>query len=208
MRLHSPLLLTSDPYWQMQSLDKCSERKENPTRISEKTRQRMEPFTPELLTILVLISTVWTGITCLAVIVGLIIFLCKTCSKQTRTDTVAFPIRSHSLYSTPSIPEIVSPVPAPTSDPKKRFRREQARFNPHPHSFYNDRNRSEYPSDKNNETIAKADERSTYDTARRYRALEPVTTLPGLNRGTPYPPDVLARERWMNENRFGSKPKY
>ena len=169
----------------------------------------MEPFTPELLTILVLVCIIWAGITCLAVILGLIFFLCIKCSTTRRQGTTTYPIERRSLYATPSIADGISPVPSafplPNGDPKKRIRRENPPFNSTDRNRFDD---SEYPNDKNNETIVTSDERPAYEASRHYRSLEPVNSLRGLNRQTPYPPGVLARERWMNANRLGAKTKY
>lgn len=186
----------------------------------------MVSFSTELLTILVLISISLAGITFIAVLIVSIIYIYSFWSKRRKLKSIK-PIPTHSTGSTISIHDespAISPVPIKfpirSTDKHKKPERRIQHYDENSvtdEQFYlNNKNKyqqQEYMHDENDETTT-----TTINESRIYRQrhqnrqqqppMKPLTDIRILDRHTPYPPDVIARERLMNITRFPMDNKY
>jgi FtsZ-interacting cell division protein ZipA len=174
----------------------------------------MEPFSAELLTILVLICIIWAGITLIAVLIIIIIFLCKLCSKH-RGSKFIRPIRTPSTVSIENHSRVITPVPIKTIDQdKKSTPRYDTHNNLDEHAYSNHKNKyqqQEYMRDENDDTTTINDARMYVQRQqkRSYQPIKPLSTdIRVSDRHTPYPADVIARDRLMNCTRFSTEKKY
>jgi hypothetical protein len=176
----------------------------------------MQAFSPELLTILSLISICWAGVTCIGVLIIFIVFICLSCSKrQGRVQSVK-PIQSRSTSSSLTVHEpdpLISPVSIRT--PIKNLEQQKHHYdtnsvtNEHSYS-YNRYQQQEYMHDENDDTT-KTDQTRLHGHRhhkRQYQSVKPMTDIRIMDRHTPYPPDVIAREKLMNNTRFPIDNKY
>jgi hypothetical protein len=174
----------------------------------------MEPFSPTLLTILVLICISWTGITFIAVLIIFIIFLCKKYSKY-RGSKFIRPIRTPSTISLENQSGPITPAPVKYLDHEKT--RYDTHTIPDEPSYSNQQNRyqqQEYMRDDNDETTtttATTNDVRMYTQRpqkRLYQSVKPLADIRVTDRHTPYPADVIARDRLMNYTRFSAENKY
>ena len=186
----------------------------------------MEAFTPELLSILVLICVSWAGVTCILVLVLLIIFICSVCSKRRQLKSIkpSPTRRTSSSVSIANHSSLISPLPlkSPYKNLEQYKKPEQQKhyydatsgMNEHPYSSHNNKNQyqqEEYTRDENDETTATINESRTYGQRhhnRRHHPVKPLRDMSVNDRPTPYPPDVLARDKLMNKSRFPKDNKY
>lgn len=176
----------------------------------------MEPFSADILTILSLISICWTGVSCLAVLIFALIFLCRYCAKHRRPKMVK-PIQTPSVLSADDDDDAsapVTPVPIKTHDRHKpnthRYETpsvlDDLSYSNHPNKYQ----QQDYMHDDNDETTVKNENRTFVPrpSKRGYQTVKPMANLRLTDRHTPYPADVLARERAMNNTRFPMDNKY
>jgi hypothetical protein len=184
----------------------------------------MEPFSTELLTILVLICISLTGITCIACLIIFIVYIYTFCSKRRQAKSIN-PIRRHSTASTVSISNHsvpISPVPRKSPirstdqhrKPERHIQNYDTNSTMNENSYFNNKNKyqqQEYMLDKNDETVTTINDSRMYVQHHRkpnYQSVKPMADVRIMNRQTPYPPDVLAREKFMYNNRFSTDDKY
>lgn len=173
----------------------------------------MEPFSADVLTILTLISICWTGVTCLAVLIFAVIFLCRYCVKHRRPQAIK-PIRTPSVLSADEASVPVTPVPIKPHDRHKQNTQryespsvlDDVSYSNHPNKYQ----QQDYMHDENDETTVKNENRTFVQrpSKRGYQTVKPMANLRLTDRHTPYPADVLARERAMNHTRFPVDNKY
>lgn len=167
----------------------------------------MEPLSGEVLTVLSLISICWTGVTCLAVLIFALIILCRRCLKRRRPKAIK-PIRSPSILSRDELSPAVSPVPNKSHDQHQRTTRhyqtpsalDEVSYSAHPNNYQ----QQDYTHDGNDETTMKNENRTFIQRQqkRSHQSVKPVANLRITDRHTPYPADVIARERLMNNTLF------
>ena len=173
----------------------------------------MEPFSADVLTILTLISICWTGVTCLAVLIFALIFLCRYYVKHRRPKAIK-PIRTPSVLSADEASAPVTPVPIKSHDRHKQNTHryespsvlDDVSYANHPNKYQ----QQDYMHDENDETTVKNENRIFVQrpSKRGYQTVKPMANLRISDRHTPYPADVLARERAMNHTRFPVDNKY
>lgn len=175
-------------------------------------------FSTELLSILVLVSLALAGTTFLAVLILCIIYLYSLYSKRRQCKTVK-PIPTHSTGSSVSIRDHsppLTPIPNKTSAQHNKFDGHyHGNHMMDEHSYLNiNKNKyqqQEYMRDDSDETTTTLNESQMYDQRQKKRSnqsVKPAQDIRILERHTPYPPDVIARERLMNNNRFSMNNKY
>jgi hypothetical protein len=174
----------------------------------------MQPFSAELLTILVLVCLSLVGVTFIAVLIILIIFLCSKCIKPRQSKLIK-PIRTPSTISIDNHSPIISPVPIRNTDQHQKLERKTYHYDANSaingHSNKNKYQQQEYMSDENDETTTTMNESRMYTQRhqkRPYQSLKPIADIRIMDRNTPYPPDVIAREKLMNNTRFPTDDKY
>jgi hypothetical protein len=173
----------------------------------------MEPFSPELLTILVLAALSWAGVTFIGVIVGFIVFICISRSKH-RRDKHIYPTKTRSTASSisidnhpPSIQSIIMKnpiIPIQKQEPHKP-RHDQS------YSSSNQKNKykqQEYINDDTTSIVNESRKTAPRHQRQQYRPIKPTTDVGFIDRHTPYPPDVIAREKFMYNIRFPGDEKY
>lgn len=170
----------------------------------------MEPFSAETLTILALISVIWACLTFIAVLVILIVFLCKFCAQGRRLKFIN-PARATSIVSLERRSPTITPVSIrPLDQHKQATRQYDAHSVLEDFSYSSHKNRyqqQDYMRDENDETTAKRGGR-VFVQRRQYQSVKPLADLRVSDRHTPYPADVLARERLMNNTLFPAENKY
>ena len=174
----------------------------------------MVEFSNELLTILTLISIAWTGITFIGVIIVGIVLIYLRCSKHRRLKSVKpIPIRSRSpsILLNEHIPSLSSvPTKSPIKYPEQQTHHYDTSSVINEHSYsYSNKNKyqqQEYMHDENDGTTTRL--YSQHHKKRQSQSVKPMTDIRINDRHTPYPPDVIARERLMNNTRFSSENKY
>jgi hypothetical protein len=189
-----------------------------------KKKEIMLQFGADLLTILVLISLSLAGVTFIAVLIFLIIYI-FSCLKRRRSKSIK-PIPTHSTKSSVAIDDhspSISPIPIKTpvrsSDQHKKSEQKIQRYdtfnitNEHPFGSHNNKNRyqqQEYIHDENDETTTINESRiyDPYHQKRQYQSFKPTGDLRIIDRHTPYPPDVIAREKLMQNIRFPTENKF
>jgi hypothetical protein len=185
----------------------------------------MVSFSIELLTILVLISISLAGITFIAVLIISIIYIYSFCSKRRQLKSIK-PIPTHSTSSvisidnqTPAISPVPIKFPIRSTDKQKKLERHIQHYDENSvidEQFYlNNKNKyqqQEYIHDENDETTTTINENQIYRQRHQKRqhqqSMKPLTDIRILDRHTPYPPDVIAREKLMNITRFPMDNKY
>ena len=171
----------------------------------------MQPFSTELLSILILVCLSWAGVTLIAALIFLIIFLSKHCSKRSRSKFIK-PVRTPSTVSIENGSRAITPVPI------KPVVQEKTRYDTHnnldDHSYSNHKNRyqqQEYMRDNYDETTTTTNDARMYTQRppkRLYQSVKPLADIRVIDRHTPYPADVIARDRLMNCTRFSTEKKY
>jgi hypothetical protein len=168
----------------------------------------MEPFSVETLTILILIAVILAGVTFIAVF---ILIICLLCIKYHRSNTIS-PVDTRSITSSISSDSHLSsvssiPIKNPVVLSNKRKKQSSRPKNYHPNSMsilyerpYNNQNKHQqvYKNEDNDETTVS--ESRVYiqrHQERQQQRFKPITNVRFIDRHTPYPPDVLARERIM-----------
>jgi FtsZ-interacting cell division protein ZipA len=185
----------------------------------------MEPFPNDILTILVIICISWTGITFIGVLIIGIVFIYLSWSNRRRSKSIK-PIPSQSRMSSVSIPSSSpSIVPTPKKTPvknvdhHKKLELQKHRhdaisvIDEHSNSSYYSRNKyqkDDYRHDENDETT-RINRTQAYGP--RYQQRQPPTVKPLVDvrvnsRRTPYPPDVIARAKLMNNSLLPMDDKY
>jgi len=200
----------------------------------------MEPFSPELQSILVLVALICGGLSLIAVSIVIIYLLCDCYRGRRHRSPTVIPSNTRpsivSGHSTDSISSTTLENPITVNNKHKR-RQQQHRsdsisvIEDHHHksssSFYNQnkhqqqqqqqqqqRIQQEYKRDESNETTTSE---SGHDRRRRhrqqqrqYQSAKPITGthVAQIDRHTPYPPDVIERERYMNQIKFPSTNKH
>jgi len=180
----------------------------------------MQPFSLELLTILVLIAITLAVITFLTVLITFIVYIFLFCSKRRQSKTIK-PAPRHSTSSTISVHNHTPPIsPVPIKTPirngnqHKKVERHYDDNSFMDENFYlNNKNKyqqQEYIRDKNDETTTINESRMYVQRHQKqqYQPIKPVTDIRILDRHTPYPADVIARDRLMNNTRFTMDNKY
>ncbi|CAF3038783.1 unnamed protein product [Rotaria socialis] len=188
----------------------------------------MQPFSAELLSILVLISISWSGVIFIAVVILIIFLTCKSCSKRRRPGFI-HPKQTHSpTISVSDSNDSVTKTPLPTEylphGTNKQKLPEKHHYlddtisvtNEHTNPFYNKNTKSQqktYTHDNNDRTTTTMHEHGTnnrnYHVRRPHnQTVQPISNVPAVNRPTPYPQDVIARDRLMNRNRFPIDLRY
>jgi hypothetical protein len=159
----------------------------------------MEPFSLETLTILTLTAVILSGVTFITVLILI-------CIKYHHSNTIS-PVDTRSITSSDSHLSSVSPIPIKNPVISSTKRKEQS-FQPqkyHPDSIsiiyerpYNNQNKHQqvYKNDDNDETTIRSESR-VYIQRHQQRRSKTITDVRFLDRHTPYPPDVLAREQIM-----------
>lgn len=176
----------------------------------------MEPFSNELVTILVLISIIWSGLTLIVVLIFLIYFIFTSCSKP-RPPTSIHPTRNRSSVesvATENSESIITDEPVshqPHKNDKRRNSDNSTNItNVHSNSFY-DKNKNNqqkiYTYDRTTEMHGYGTHNQSYPKQHR-QSIHPISDIRATDRPTPYPPDVLARETIMNKTRFPADNKY
>jgi len=185
----------------------------------------MEPFTNDLLTILVIICISWTGITFIAVLIIGIVFIYLSWSKrrrsksikpipaQSRTSSISIPSSSPSIIRTPKKTPVKNVDHHKKSELQKHRHDAISVIDEHSHSSYNSKNKyqqDDYRNEENDETT-RINETRAYGT--RYQRRQPPTVKPLVDvrvnsRRTPYPPDVIARAKLMNNSLLPMDDKY
>ncbi|CAF2710709.1 unnamed protein product [Rotaria sp. Silwood2] len=179
----------------------------------------------EILNILVLVAVILAGITFIAVSIVIICFLCiKYRSPKITTDEEHLSVRSPTSHSSRS-----SPAPSPSSlssssslnvssstktpvltVPKKKqppipltdFRSDRISVIDEVTSDDEIEDKRVNKHDKNYDTIVRNDTRvNTQRYIHRQQQEKPITDVRVINRHTPYPDDVIQRERVMIANR-------
>lgn len=173
----------------------------------------MEPFSPEVLTILTIISICLIGVTCLAVLIIGLIILCRRCLKRRRPKAIK-PIRTPSILSNDELSPRVTPIPNKSHDQHKRTTRhyetpsvlDELSYSGQPNKYQ----QQDFMHDDNDETTVKNDNRTFIQRQqkRSFQNVKPVANLRITDRQTPYPADVIAREKLMNNTRFPMDSKY
>ncbi|UJR31685.1 hypothetical protein I4U23_019166 [Adineta vaga] len=186
----------------------------------------MEPFTNDLLTILALISISWAGITFIAVIIISIIFIYLRCKKRRRSIFIE-PTRAQSTTSSVIIdhrPQSVSPISIKHS-PRHSDHSKKSKIHRHRQDVMTPIDERHYPSHNTNtryphndyihdeygnettRTIESVTHRP-YPQQKQYPLIKPVTDVRVIDRNTPYPPDIMARAKRMDANRFPMDDNY
>jgi hypothetical protein len=161
----------------------------------------MEPFSDEILSILVLIAVILAGVTFIAVT---ILIICLLCFRYRHSATVS-PVDSHSITPTDSRRSSVSSVSSaitsiPIKSPVvKSTRRQEQRSPSNSISIIDERS---YDNRKKHSQVYSYDDttirnESRVYSQRRQQHQKPTTDVRFIDRATPYPPDVIARERVM-----------
>jgi FtsZ-interacting cell division protein ZipA len=181
----------------------------------------MEPFTNELLTILVLICISWAGITIIAVLIIAIVFIYLSCSKrrrskiinpnpvQSRTSSVSIHSSSPYIVHTPKKTPVKNVNHHKKSELQQNGHDTMSVIDEHPHSSHNSRNKypqDDYTHEENNDTI-RINETRVYG-QRQPQTVKPFLDVRVISRRTPYPPDVIARDKLMNNIRLPMDDKH
>jgi hypothetical protein len=156
----------------------------------KKTLTTMEPFSQELLTILTLIAVILAGVTFLAV---LILIICILCVKSHQSNTIS-PIDTRSIASSDTRSSSVShtPTKSPVVTSTKRKKQSDSIS-----IIY------ERPYNHQYDKTTRTNESRIQRPQQRQQRFTPITDVRFLDRHTPYPSDVLARERnMMNHRQF------
>jgi hypothetical protein len=157
----------------------------------------MEAFSDETLTILVLIAVVLSSVTFIAVSI-LIIGLLRI--QYRRRPTVVSPMDSYSsdrrssVSSTSTISSPTVPIKSPVIRSTKR---QEQRSPSNSISIIEERS---YDNRKKHSQIYNHDETTIKSESRVHsqrQQQKPMTDMRFMDRSTPYPPDVIARERIM-----------
>jgi len=182
----------------------------------------MVSFSPELLTILVLISISLAGITFIVVLIISIIYIYSFCSKRRQLKSIK-PMPTHSTGSTisinhqsPGISPVPIKIPTRSTDQQKKSERRKQHYDED--SFTDEQfylnNKNKYQQQDENDDTTTINEGHMYIPRHQKRQhhqqppMKPLTDIRILDRHTPYPPDVIARERLMNITRFPMDNKY
>ncbi|CAF0733291.1 unnamed protein product [Adineta steineri] len=186
----------------------------------------MVSFNNDLLTILVLICISWAGLTCIVAFIIIIFLLCKKCRHTTPVSPIRTPSISSSVSITnhsPLISRVPTKYPIINGDRNQKLEPQRRPYNTmdsiNEHSFsprnvknkYPDEEEEDYRYNKGNETIRTIDESRVYDQRhqkRQYQLQKPVGNIRVLDRNTPYPPDVIARDKLMHNNRYTMDDKF
>ena len=157
----------------------------------------MEAFSGETLSILVLIAVALSGVTFIAV---LILTIGLLCIRYRSRPTVVSPIDSYSsdrrssVSSSSAVPSPTVPIKSPVVKSKKR---QEQRSPSNSISIIDERS---YDNRKKHSQIYNHDETTIRNESRVHsqrQQQKPMTDMRFTDRSTPYPPDVIARERIM-----------
>jgi len=149
----------------------------------------MEPFSLETLTILTLTAVILSVVTFITVLILI-------CIKYYHSNTIN-PVDTRSITSSDSHLSSV----LPTKRKEQSFQSDKC----HPDSISiiyerpsNNQNKHQqvYKNDDNDETTIRSESR-VYIQRHQQQRFKPITDVEFLDRHTPYPPDVLAREQIM-----------
>ncbi|CAF1117904.1 unnamed protein product [Adineta ricciae] len=185
----------------------------------------MEPLSNDLLTILVLVSISWAGVTFIAVIIISIIYIYKRCKKPSNPRIIS-PVQILSRSSSVTTDQHFTPI-APTPIKPSKYgkpsnKRDEPQYYPDTMSTIGEESYSSRTNDQsypvNNSYRRKENRNDTFrsniqgPTRPQYptlfRSVNPATDIRVLNRHTPYPPDVIARDKRMEANRFPMEEKF
>ncbi|CAF3289541.1 unnamed protein product [Rotaria sp. Silwood2] len=179
----------------------------------------MEPFSTNLLTILVLICLSWTGVIFIAVLILFIFLICQSCSKRRRLKSID-PIQkypsgtsisrdadSRTITSSPTQDFDNSIDHHKKSGQHQRIHNTISVKNEHANSSYNNNKKSQqkiYTNDKNDKTTTMNEYRTFNQNyqERQYQPIEPINYFTAVQRSTPYPHDVIVREKLMHNSRL------
>ena len=180
----------------------------------------MRPFSTEVLTILTLISIVWTGLTFTTALIFSVYFIYKSCSRHYGSKPV-YPTPTYSAISsalsnhnhltkTPSLPEHrFKGIDSYEVSKRKYYLSDTAGVMNQNLNIYNNHRKYQqqtYRRDEDDvETTIDRNNRN-YSTV-RHQLPKPTPNVLVFDRATPYPESILARERLMNQIRFPTKNK-
>jgi hypothetical protein len=175
----------------------------------------MESFSSNTLTILVIIGIISSGLAFTSVSI-LIIYL--LCIKNRRSDIVS-PVYTNSIVSSDSydgrsssVSSSVSsiPVKSPVITSTKREEQQPSRLQKYRSNSISiidenpsddqKKNQQVYKRNGNDETTIRSESRiytQHYQQRRQQQPVKPRTDIQLIDRTTPYPPDVIARDRVM-----------
>jgi hypothetical protein len=154
----------------------------------------MEPFSLETLTILTLTAFILSVVTFITVLILI-------CIKYYHSNTIN-PVDTRSITSSDSHLSSVSP----TKRKEQSF--QSHKYHPDSISIIYERpsnNQNKHQQD-NDETTIRSESRVYIQRHQQQQRFKPITDVEFLDRHTPYPPDVLAREQiMMNHLQFSKK---
>lgn len=138
-------------------------------------------LSPDTLTILILVSFSLSSVTFFIVIIYSIIFLCKCYAKRRHRLDAVEPLTSPSVLSI---------------DPRISYSNNQ-NYHLNERSSIKQKHSFEYLHNDNDETT-----RIQNINQSLHYPIEPMINIRNFDRQTPYPADVLARERYIYNNRL------
>ncbi|CAF1495719.1 unnamed protein product [Rotaria magnacalcarata] len=186
----------------------------------------MQPFSVELLTILALVSISLSGVIFIAVIILAIFLIYKSCSKRRRPVPIHPKQKRSSTISVSTRNDTVTKTSLPTEDiltgTNTQKTSEQHRSlgdaigvrNERTNPFYNKNKKSQqkiYTNDDNDRTTAIHEHNTNsqnYHIRHHQQTFQPISNVPAAHRSTPYPEDVIVRDKLMNKHRFPTGHEY